>query len=71
MHGAFGNRYAVVNEGIGGNRVIGPTAYAAKPFAGGPSALESLDRDVLSRPSVSIVIWLAPQADAASAKYAT
>ncbi len=58
VHGAFGNRYTVVNEGIGGNRVIGPTDYAAKPFTGGPSALERLDRDVISLPNVSTVIWL-------------
>jgi lysophospholipase L1-like esterase len=58
VHGALGHRFAVVNEGIGGNRVIGPTDYAAKPFTGGPSALERLERDVISLPNVSTVIWL-------------
>ena len=58
VHGVLGNRYAVVNEGIGGNRVIGPTDYAARPFTGGPAALERLDRDVISLPNVSTVIWL-------------
>ncbi len=58
VHAAFGNRYSIVNEGIGGNRVIGPTDYAAKPFAGGPSALDRLDRDIISLPNVSTVIWL-------------
>jgi len=58
VHGAFGNRYSVVNEGIGGNMVIGPPDYAAKPFAGGPAALERLERDVISLPNVSTVIWL-------------
>ena len=58
LHAATGNRYSVVNEGIGGNQVIGPTDYASKPFAGGPSALDRLQRDVISLPGVSVVIWL-------------
>lgn len=58
VHRAFGNRYSVVDEGIGGNRVIGPADYAAKPFSGGPSALDRLDRDVIGLPNVSTVIWL-------------
>jgi lysophospholipase L1-like esterase len=51
-------RLGVVNEGIGGNEVVGPPDYAAKPTPGGPSALERLQRDVISLPGVSIVIWL-------------
>ena len=58
MHAALGNRYSVVNEGIGGNMVIGPLDYAAKPFSGGPAALDRLERDVISLPNVSTVIWL-------------
>jgi lysophospholipase L1-like esterase len=58
MHAALGNRYSVVNEGIGGNMVIGPLDYAAKPFSGGPAALERLQRDIISLPNVSTVIWL-------------
>jgi lysophospholipase L1-like esterase len=58
VHAAMGNRYSVVNEGIGGNRVVGPPDYAAKPFSGGPAALERLERDVTSLPNVSTVIWL-------------
>jgi lysophospholipase L1-like esterase len=58
LHAATGNRYSVVNEGIGGNQVIGPTDYASNPFAGGPSALDRLQRDVISLPGVSVVIWL-------------
>jgi lysophospholipase L1-like esterase len=58
LHAAFGDRYSVVNEGIGGNMVIGPKDYAAKPFSGGPSALDRLDRDVISLPNVSTVVWL-------------
>ena len=50
---------AVVNAGIGGNQVIGPASYTVqKPFPGGPSALDRLDRDVLSLSGVSAVIWL-------------
>src|SRR5205814_2074543 len=49
----------VLNAGIGGNQVIGPAEYSpAKPFAGGPSALARLQRDVLSLSGVKAVIWL-------------
>ena len=46
--GAVWNQVAVVNGGIGGNQVAGPAEYSQHPFAGGPSALQRLDRDVLS-----------------------
>lgn len=50
---------ATVNAGIGGNQVVGPPEYAPdKPFAGGPSALSRLDRDVLTLSGVTHVIWL-------------
>ena len=50
---------AIVNSGIGGNQVVGPAQYAPdKPFAGGPSALSRLDRDVLALSGVTHVIWL-------------
>ena len=59
LHAAYGNRVAVVNAGIGGNQVSGPSEYTpAKPVAGGPSALSRLDRDVLSLSGVTTVIWL-------------
>jgi lysophospholipase L1-like esterase len=59
LHGAFGNKIAVVNAGIGGNQVAGPAEYSAtKPFAGGPSAGARLERDVLSLSGVSAIIWL-------------
>jgi lysophospholipase L1-like esterase len=58
VHAAFGNRFSVVNEGIGGNMVIGPANYAANPFAGGPAATERLERDLVSLPGVAKVIWL-------------
>jgi lysophospholipase L1-like esterase len=48
----LGPGYAVVNAGIGGNRVSTPSP------AGGPAALERLDRDVLQLPGVTHVIWL-------------
>jgi lysophospholipase L1-like esterase len=58
VHATCGNRFSIVNAGIGGNMVTGPANYAEKPFAGGPSALERLDRDVTSLSGVSIVVWL-------------
>ena len=59
LHARFGNKIAIVNAGIGGNQVIGPARYSpAEPFAGGPSALDRLERDVLSLSGVTSVIWL-------------
>jgi lysophospholipase L1-like esterase len=59
LHAAYGARVAVVNEGIGGNQVVGPAAYSpAHPFAGGPAAGARLDRDVLGLSGVGTVIWL-------------
>jgi lysophospholipase L1-like esterase len=59
LHAGYGTRFAVVNAGIGGNRITGPTPYDPKaPFAGGPSALDRLERDVLSLSGVSTIIWL-------------
>lgn len=59
VHAAMGTRAVVVNTGIGGNRIIGPEPYdAAKPFSGGPSALDRLDRDVLAITGLKVVIWL-------------
>ena len=56
---AAGRNVSVVNAGIGGNQVVGPDEYsAAKPFAGGPAALQRLERDVLSLSGVATVIWL-------------
>ena len=49
----------MVNAGIGGNRVAGPAVYTPQqPFAGGPSAVQRLERDVLALSGVSSVIWL-------------
>jgi len=58
LHALYGNKYSVVNAGIGGNMVIGPANYKANPFAGGPAANERLDRDVISLSGVRDVLWL-------------
>lgn len=59
LHAAYGDDFVVVNQGIGGNQVVGPAEYTpAKPIPGGPSALSRLDRDITSLPGVSAVIWL-------------
>jgi len=59
LHARFGNEYVVVNQGIGGNQVAGPSEYVpAKPFAGGPAAVSRLERDVISLPGVATVIWM-------------
>ena len=56
---AAGAHSSVVNAGIGGNRVLGPAEYgAAKPYAGGPSALSRMERDVTSLSGVTHVIWM-------------
>jgi lysophospholipase L1-like esterase len=59
LHAAYGDRVVVVNAGIGGNQVAGPPAYSTtQPFAGGPAAIQRLERDVLSLSGVTTVIWL-------------
>ena len=59
IQAAGGGHVSVVNEGIGGNQVVGPASYTPQtPFAGGPSALDRLDRDVLGLSGVTSVIWL-------------
>jgi lysophospholipase L1-like esterase len=56
---AAGMPMAVANAGIGGNQVVGPAEYGPdKPFPGGPSALQRLDRDVLGLSGVTHVIWM-------------
>lgn len=58
LHEAYGDRVVVVNEGIGGNQIVGPAVYdPTNPVAGGPSAVERLSRDVLSLSGVTAVIW--------------
>jgi lysophospholipase L1-like esterase len=58
LHAAYGTQVSVVNLGIGGNRVAGPAYSAAKPAPGGPSAVQRLERDVLSVAGLTHVIWL-------------
>src|SRR5512138_274861 len=58
LRARYGDRVVVVNEGIGGNRVVGPVNYATQPIPGGPSALDRLERDVLSLSGVTHVIWM-------------
>ena len=59
LHAAFGDRVSVVNEGIGGNQVVGPAAYGPDhPFPGGPAALQRVDRDALALSGVGSVIVL-------------
>jgi lysophospholipase L1-like esterase len=55
----YGGRVVVVNQGIGGNRVVGPAVYTPeRPFAGGPAAEQRVERDVLQLSGVSSVIWM-------------
>ncbi|MDA8248749.1 MAG: GDSL-type esterase/lipase family protein [Rhodospirillales bacterium] len=57
LHAALGDRVVVVNEGIGGNQVVGPAQYGpGHPFPGGPAALQRLDRDILGLSGVGTVI---------------
>ena len=59
LHAAYGNRVSVVNAGIGGNRILTPESYPPpQPFAGGPSALQRLERDVFGLSGVSAVVFL-------------
>lgn len=59
LHAAYGNRVSVVNAGIGGNRILTPESYPPpQPFAGGPSALQRLDRDVFGLSGVTAVVLL-------------
>ncbi|SMC30802.1 GDSL-type esterase/lipase family protein [Polynucleobacter kasalickyi] len=54
-----GHQFAVVNAGIGGNQIAGPSDYSlTKPFLGGPSSVMRLERDVLSMSGINTVIWL-------------
>jgi lysophospholipase L1-like esterase len=59
VHHALATGWSVVNAGIGGNQIVAPGTYdKAKPNGGGPSALDRLDRDVLSIPGLHSVVWL-------------
>ncbi len=59
LHAIYGTRVVVVNAGIGGNQVAGPAKYTVdEPSAGGPSAGDRLERDVLSLGGVTHVLWM-------------
>jgi lysophospholipase L1-like esterase len=59
LQAQYGSRVVVVNQGIGGNRIIGPATYTPKqPFSGGPAAQQRLDRDILQLSGVTAVIWM-------------
>src|SRR5207302_4804385 len=55
LHNAYGNKVSIVNEAIGGNRVVNPVVPNA---ASGPAAVDRLDRDVLGLSGLTDVIWL-------------
>ena len=55
LHNAYGNHVSIVNEAIGGNRVVNPVVANA---ASGPAAVDRLDRDVLGLSGLTDVIWL-------------
>src|SRR5438552_16363333 len=55
LHDAYGSKVSIVNEAIGGNRVINPVVANA---TSGPAAVDRLDRDVLGLSGLTHVIWL-------------
>ena len=55
LHNAYGSKVSIVNEAIGGNRVVNPVVANA---AAGPAAVDRLDRDVLGLSGLTHVIWL-------------
>ena len=55
LHNAYGNRVSIVNEAIGGNRVVNPVTPNS---TSGPAAVDRLDRDVLGLSGLTHVIWL-------------
>jgi lysophospholipase L1-like esterase len=59
LHARFGNHVSLVNEGIGGNQILGPSTYTPQmPFSGGPAALQRLDRDIFGLSGISSVVFL-------------
>ncbi len=61
LHDAYGSRISIVNEAIGGNRVVNPVALNAPkdaPSTSGPAAVDRLATDVLALSGLTHVIWL-------------
>ena len=55
LHNAYGSKVSIVNEAIGGNRVVNPVVANA---TAGPAAVDRLDRDVLALSGLTQVIWV-------------
>src|SRR6266436_2109330 len=55
LHNVYGRKVSIVNEAIGGNRVVNPVNPNA---TSGPAAVDRLDRDVLGLSGLTHVIWL-------------
>ncbi len=55
LHDQYGNKVSVVNEAIGGNRVVNPAVVNA---TSGPAAVDRYTRDVLGLSGLTHVIWL-------------
>jgi lysophospholipase L1-like esterase len=61
LHNAYGTKVSVVNEAIGGNKVVNPLTGPGGTLgtaASGPAAVDRLDRDVLGLSGLTDVIWL-------------
>ena len=59
LNAKYGNRISVVNQGIGGNQIIGPPhSTPPEERLGGISALSRLERDVIAMAGITTVIWL-------------
>ncbi len=61
LHDAYGSHVSIVNEAIGGNRVVNPVTMNANndaPSTSGAAAVDRLDRDVLALSGLTDVIWL-------------
>lgn len=59
LHAAYGDKFSVVNLGMGGNQIIGPSVYTAQQaFRGGPAAVSRIDTDIVKLSGVSTVIWM-------------
>ena len=59
LHAVYGNKVSVVNAGIGGNQIVGPSSYSAQtPFPGGPSAQMRVERDLIGVSGVTSIIWM-------------
>lgn len=55
----YGNKVSIINAGIGGNQIAGPAEYTVdKPFPGGQSAGDRIQKDLLSLSGVTTMIWL-------------